>query len=86
MKSNGKVEVFGLTIFTLTVMKRILLYVGIAFCLFGVFPLLQYIFDYTELSDYGKGYIWGKVFILLIGISLLVISRKLNRNSPDKGS
>lgn len=68
--------------YILTIMRKVLLAIGIILCLIGVFPLFQYIFDYTELSDYGKGFVWGKAVILLIGISLIVISRKINKTSP----
>ncbi len=55
---------------------------GVTMCLIGIFPLFQYIFDYIELSDYGKGFIWGKVVLILIGIFLIAISRTKNRTSP----
>ena len=63
-------------------MKKVLLYVGVIVCLIGIFPLFQYIFDYAKLSDYGKGFIWGKVVIILIGLSLILISRRKNKTSP----
>jgi len=62
-------------------MKKVLLFVGVVMCLIGIFSSFQYIFDYTELSNYGKGFIWGKVGIVLIGISLIAISRKNNKTS-----
>ena len=65
--------------FILTIMKKILLSVGVIICFIGIIPLFQYIFDYTELSDYGKGFVWGKVVIIGIGISLIIISRRINK-------
>jgi hypothetical protein len=60
-------------------MKIVLLYVGVVMCLIGIFSSLQYIFDYPKLSDYGKGFIWGKVVIILIGITFIAISRKKDK-------
>jgi|LSQX01.3.fsa_nt_gb hypothetical protein len=57
-------------------MKKALLYIGIVLCLIGIFPFIQYLFDYKQLSDYGKGFIWGKGLIGFIGISLIVLSRR----------
>lgn len=57
-------------------MKKVLLYVGIIICLLGLVPLVEYLFDYNKLSDYGKGFIWGKGLMILIGICLVVIGRK----------
>ena len=63
-------------------MKKILLLTGVIVCLIGLLPFLRYIFDYAVLSDYGKGFIWGKLLILFIGISLIFISRNKRKASP----
>jgi multisubunit Na+/H+ antiporter MnhG subunit len=68
--------------FIFRIMKKVLLFFGVIMCLMGIFPLIQYSLDYTKLSDYGKGFVWGKVVILLVGISLIAISRKKNKTSP----
>jgi len=57
-------------------MKKVLLYAGIVLCLIGIFPLIQYLLDYKQLSDYGKGFIWGKGLIILVGICLIFLSKK----------
>ncbi|MFK7981842.1 MAG: hypothetical protein AB8G86_17810 [Saprospiraceae bacterium] len=57
-------------------MKKTLLIVGILITLISLFSILPYIFDYSDLSKYGKGYITGKVLLLLIGIALIVIGKK----------
>jgi len=58
-------------------MKKFLLIIGILIVIFGLFPLMRYALDYTELSNYGKGFIWGKVIIVLVGTILITISRRL---------
>ena len=57
-------------------MKKISLIVGIIIIFISLFSVLPYIFDYSDLSKYGKGYITGKVFLLLIGIALVIIGKK----------
>jgi hypothetical protein len=54
-------------------MKKFWLYLGIIICLFGLFPFLRYIFDFQVLSNYGKGFILGKVLIIVIGLSMIFI-------------
>jgi len=55
--------------------KKLLLISGIIVRLFALYPLFKYIFDYQQLSEYGQGYIWGKVFLLLFGLVLIGTSR-----------
>ena len=57
-------------------MQKALLYIGIVLCLIGIFPFLQYLLDYKQLSDYGKGFIWGKALIVFVGIFLIILSRR----------
>ncbi|MFT6814617.1 MAG: hypothetical protein ACJAZ3_000508 [Sphingobacteriales bacterium] len=65
-------------------MKKILLFLGILFCLISLFPFIKYLLDYSELSTYGKGFIWGKALILTIGISLVILSLKIKKNRNAK--
>lgn len=60
-----------------------MLILGIVLCLFALFALLQYVFDYRELSDYGKGFIWGKLLMLLLGIAFIVIGRKKPKRTTN---
>lgn len=55
--------------------KKLLLIFGIIACVFALVPLLQYIFDYGRLSEYGRGFIWGKALLLIIGAVLIAASR-----------
>ncbi len=50
--------------------------VGIVITLISLFSILPYIFDYSDLSKYGKGYITGKVLLLLVGIFLIIFGKK----------
>jgi len=75
-KSLGRVDDFSPT-YTFLLMKKVLFYLGILLCILGFFPLLQYALDYNSISDYGKGYVWGKVVILSIGVGTIFISRRL---------
>jgi len=60
-------------------MKKVLLYAGIIVCLVGLIPLVRYVFDYSQLSNYGKGYIWGKLLIIIIGMIMVLVSLRLKR-------
>ena len=51
-------------------MKYILLGLGLLLIFISLISLSQYAYDYIDLSEYGKGYIWGKVIILFVGIIL----------------
>jgi multisubunit Na+/H+ antiporter MnhG subunit len=60
-------------------MKKVLFIAGIIILALGVIPLMQYALDYNDLSNYGKGYIWGKIFIILLGTFLIFMSRRLKK-------
>ncbi|NND06484.1 MAG: hypothetical protein HKN87_08890 [Saprospiraceae bacterium] len=59
-------------------MRKMLLILGIMLCLIGTYSLVEYTFDYGELTDYGRGFIWGKALVILIGISLILFSLRKN--------
>lgn len=58
-------------------MKKFLLIIGIAFLIFGLYPFVKYISDFQILSSYGKGFVIGKVLILVLGCSLIYLSIRL---------
>lgn len=57
-------------------MKKVLIALGIILCLTGLFPVLQYMFDFNILSSYGKGFILGKALLIFIGLSCIIIGVK----------
>jgi len=60
-------------------MKKIMLIVGCLLILLASYQGGRYIFDYNILSEYGKGFIWGNIIILLTGISLVYLGIKKKR-------
>lgn len=52
-------------------MKKIALILGIMLTLLGVFQGFRYLFDYNTLTQYGKGYVWGSMFLLITGLVLI---------------
>ncbi|WP_339609910.1 hypothetical protein [uncultured Roseivirga sp.] len=54
-------------------MKRLYLILGILFSLIGLINLIRFAFDYSILSDYGKGFIWGNSILLVFGIGFMVL-------------
>jgi len=52
-------------------MKYLSIIIGGLLSLSGISRLSIYIFDYNQLTQYGKGYIWGNVLMVVFGISLI---------------
>ncbi len=64
-------------------MKRILIIVGGILVFLAIVPIVQYVFEYDQLSNYGRGYIWGgNVLLLLLG-SLLLYKGIKRKKKPD---
>jgi len=60
-------------------MKKVALIIGIILSLIGALQGFRYFFDYNILTQYGKGYVWGSVFLLAIGIILICLGIKRNK-------
>ncbi len=54
-------------------MKVLFLIIGIVFLFLGIMQSYQYIFDYSLLNEYGKGYIWGNIILVVLGIIFIGI-------------
>lgn len=63
-------------------MKKILFIAGLFIVVLALTALASYIVDYQDLSAYGKGYIWGKVILLLIGIFFIYWGKKKRPRKP----
>ena len=59
--------------------KYILLIAGILLALFSLATVSRYIGDYAVLTEYGRGYVWGKIILLAIGIILIVLGIRKKR-------
>ena len=57
-------------------MKYIILIIGILLLIGSAISLGQYVFDYSELTQYGKGFIWGKIFLFIGGLLLIFFGLK----------
>ncbi len=65
-------------------MKKIVLIIGIILSSIGIFQGGRYFLDYNSLSQYGKGFVWGSLIILLIGILFIYFGlrkKKTNRQT-----
>jgi len=62
-------------------MKKILIIAGGILVFLSVIPIIQFVFYYNELSDYGKGYIWGNVILFLLGSLFLFLGIKKKKKS-----
>lgn len=58
-------------------MKKILNSLGILLLFAGIIPLIQYLIDYKILSEYGKGYVWGKIILVLGGVASVIVARRI---------
>jgi len=63
-------------------MKKVALIIGIVLSLIGFFQGFRYFFDYKTLTHYGKGYVWGSIFLLIIGLVLIYFGFKKKKTSP----
>lgn len=63
-------------------MKKAALIIGIILSLIGALQGFRYFFDYNVLTQYGKGYVWGSVFLIVIGIILIYLGIKRNKTRP----
>jgi FtsH-binding integral membrane protein len=62
-------------------MKYLILIISFLFILMSISSLNKYGSDYKILSEYGKGYFWGNILLLTIGIILLFFGlRKFRKN------
>lgn len=43
------------------------LIIGVLLILMGIARLTRYLTDYSVLSPYGKGYVWGNLLMVFIG-------------------
>ncbi len=62
-------------------MKKLALVLGIFITIIGFFQCVVYFMDYNELTQYGKGYVWGSFLLLLMGILLIYIGLKKKQTS-----
>jgi hypothetical protein len=57
-------------------MKKLFLILGIILCLIGGLQTGRYLVDYDVLSEYGKGYVWGSIIMLVLGLIFLYFGLK----------
>ncbi len=53
-------------------MKRWIIIIGILITLLGLYQGSKYLTDYNDLTNYGKGYVWGSIFIIILGSSIII--------------
>jgi multisubunit Na+/H+ antiporter MnhG subunit len=63
-------------------MKKWIAIIGVFITLFGLFQVVKYLFDYNSLTDYGKGYVWGSIFLLIVGFFLIIYGVRKKKTSP----
>jgi FtsH-binding integral membrane protein len=57
-------------------MRKIAFIVGIVLSLAGFFQSYRYVFDYNSLTQFGKGYVWGSIILIVIGLVLIYFGFK----------
>ncbi len=63
-------------------MKKVALVIGIILSLIGFFQGFRYFFAYNTLTQYGKGYVLGSIFLLTTGLVLIYFGLKKKKTSP----
>jgi uncharacterized membrane protein len=61
-------------------MRIFLQIIGVLLCIIALISLFSYLGDYQILSEYGKGFVWGKVVLLLIGVLLFYLGIRKRSN------
>jgi len=61
-------------------MKYFLIILGCILLLISIYQSFPYLLDYQYLSEYGKGYIWGNIILLIIGVLLLLLGIRKYRS------
>lgn len=62
-------------------MRKIIVVLGSIITLIGIYQTSKYLFDYNQLTQYGKGYILGSVFLTIIGIVFLIVALKIKKRT-----
>jgi hypothetical protein len=65
-------------------MRVVVLITGILLTLVGGIQTARYVLDFRILSDYGKGFVWGSIILLSVGLTLLVIWFRLFKAKKSK--
>lgn len=60
-------------------MKTILV-IGVITTLIGVYQCGNYMLDYSILSNYGRGYVWGSVLLIVIGAVCIALGLRKNKS------
>lgn len=51
-------------------MKKVAAISGVIVFLIGSFNVIKYLSSYNELAPYGRGYVWGNVILIIVGLAL----------------
>ena len=63
-------------------MRTFLWIISIILVLIGGYQLTKYVKDYSILSQYGKGYIWGSGLLIILGLLIVTFLILKKRKSP----
>jgi len=58
-------------------MRKVIIIFGAIITVIGIYQVSKYLFDYNMLTQYGKGYVWGSIFLIMIGVIFLIIGLKM---------
>lgn len=58
----------------------LLLIIGVLLILVGAGSLARYLLDYSVLSPYGKGYVWGNLLLVVIGLTLIYFYYRVRKS------
>jgi len=63
-------------------MKKSALIIGIVLLLIGFVQGIRYFSEYNILTQYGKGYVWGSIFLFSMGILFIYLGLRKKKNNP----
>ncbi len=54
--------------------KKALFFLGLIISIAALYQLFPLLGDYGKLADYGRGYVWGNLIILVIGGAIMALT------------
>jgi len=64
-------------------MKKFSLITGLFLSVVGFFQCYKYLFVYETLTQYGKGYVWGSILLLIMGFLLIYLGAKKRKTAHN---
>ena len=62
-------------------MKKALFIIGVSLIVITILSMFPFVLNFSSLSNYGKGFIFGKIILIFVGLVLVLFNKKKVRNN-----